>query len=105
MEIRKMLHIKTMLEEVEAAKAAGGIIVDVRSKGEYEDGHIPGSINIPVNTIHDIKQYIKSKDDLICLYCESGIRANKAQGILNAHEYHNVKVLGKIRDYKGELEE
>lgn len=104
MELKKLFHIKSMKEEVEACIEAGGILVDVRSAEEYANGHIPGSINIPVNTIHEIKHYVKDKDALIGLYCQSGIRAGKAQGLLQAHDYSHVKVLGKIVNYKGELE-
>ena len=54
------------------------IIIDVRGKREYNEGHINGAINIP---LVDIKRKIEkynniSKQSKILLYCKSGIRSS-----------------------------
>ena len=59
------------------------IILDVRTRGEFEDGHIPGAVLIDVNE-SDFKEKAnsldKSKPDFV--YCAAGIRSEKAAAIL-----------------------
>lgn len=59
-------------------------IIDVRTIAEYQDGHVPGSINIPLSElqsrIHEIKDM---KGDLI-LCCASGNRSGQAAAYLNS---------------------
>ena len=52
------------------------IIVDVRTKEEYNDGHVEGSINIPYDQIDKDTKLDKNKTILV--YCKSGVRSNKA---------------------------
>lgn len=56
-----------------------GLILDVRSKGEYASGHIPGAINIPHDQLGSRLAEIGSyKDKDIVLYCASGGRVGSA---------------------------
>lgn len=57
------------------------VIIDVRTKEEYDTGHIVDSINIPVDTItlENIEEY---KDKIIFVYCKSGNRSNIASAYL-----------------------
>jgi len=69
----------------------GAIILDVRSKGEYQGGHIKGSINIPVDTLNNNLSKLK-KDKPIITCCASGIRSASAKNILKSNgftEVHN----------------
>jgi rhodanese-related sulfurtransferase len=69
----------------------GGIIIDVRTKGEYQGGHIKGSINIPLNALSDNISKLK-KDKAIITCCASGMRSASAKGILKSSgftEVHN----------------
>jgi phage shock protein E len=46
------------------------VLVDARTVGEFRDGHIPTSINIPPEKIKEISQYLpENKDELIIFYC------------------------------------
>lgn len=68
----------------------GAIIIDVRSKGEYQSGHIRGSVNIPLDKISDnIKKLDKNKVIITC--CASGMRSGSAKSILNSNGFvsHN----------------
>ena len=56
------------------------IIVDVRTKEEYEESHIKGSINIPYDEINENIKLDKSKT--IMVYCKSGTRSNIAYNTL-----------------------
>ncbi len=62
----------------------GALILDVRTKEEYDAGHIDGAINIPVQVIEshldEIKGYNKN---MVIAYCRSGRRSGKATDILN----------------------
>ena len=60
------------------------IIVDVRTKEEYDVSHVKGSINIPYDQIDENTNLDKSKT--IIVYCRSGNRSSKA--------YNNLKSLG-----------
>ncbi len=59
----------------------GAIILDVRSKAEYQGGHIKGSINIPVDTLNNNLSKLK-KDKPIITCCASGMRSASAKSIL-----------------------
>ncbi len=60
------------------------IIVDVRTKEEYDVSHVKDSINIPYDTIDENTKLDKSKT--IVVYCRSGNRSSKA--------YNTLKTLG-----------
>lgn len=68
----------------------GALIVDVRSQGEYASGHIKGSINIPVDTLHQHAAQLKDKHQPIITCCASGIRSASAKQILSAKGYTKV---------------
>ena len=69
-------------KEIEAVmKENNYIIVDVRTKEEYELSHVVDSINVPVDNIDENIELDKSKTILV--YCQSGNRSNRAYNILN----------------------
>jgi rhodanese-related sulfurtransferase len=68
------------------------ILLDVRRKDEYEDGHIAPSINIPVDEIRNRLKEIPA-DKNIYIYCEAGLRGYLAQRILKQNGYHQVQNL------------
>lgn len=69
-------------KKIEDFKSRGAIIVDVRSKGEYEGGAIPGSKNIPLQNISSKMNEIKKWDKPVITCCASGMRSASAAGIL-----------------------
>lgn len=71
-------------------KTKSAILIDVRSKQEFNEGHFDGAINIPLNNINIITDKVKDKNKYIILYCSSGIRSKKAQEILISDGYMNV---------------
>lgn len=59
------------------------LLIDVRTEGEYADGHLPGAINIPHKELEQrLAQLLGAKDSQIVLYCRSGTRAGIAKKIL-----------------------
>jgi len=68
----------------------GAIILDVRSKGEYNSGHIKGSINIPVDQLRNNFGKLKNKEKPIITCCASGMRSASAKGLLKSNGYLEV---------------
>ena len=67
------------------------IIIDVRSRQEFDEWHVDGSINIPLWDIKiKVPEILKNKNKCIVVYCSSGIRSKKAQRILLSMGYENV---------------
>ena len=79
----------------------GAVLIDVREPGEFAAGHIPGAINMPLSGSHNLSF---GKDTPLYLYCLRGSRSLKASVILKGQVYTNVKSIGGITGYKGELE-
>ena len=80
------------------------IVVDVRSLEEYNEGHIPNAISIPLETIeNEAEAKLKNKDALILVYCRSGRRSREAALKLIEKGYTNVIDFGGIKDWNGEV--
>jgi rhodanese-related sulfurtransferase len=81
------------------------ILLDVRTIEEYNDGHIPGAINIANETIRteEIPE-LPDKDQRIYVYCRSGNRSKQAAKKLVKLGYTNIVEIGGIIDYHGETE-
>lgn len=62
-----------------------GTIVDVRTIGEYQGGHVTGSKNIPLNEVPSRLEEIKQLPMPIILCCASGNRSGQATGYLSAN--------------------
>ena len=60
------------------------IIIDVRTKGEFQLGAIPGSKNIPLQIINSKIAEIKKLNKPIITCCASGMRSGTAAGILKS---------------------
>lgn len=71
------------------------VLIDVRSTQEYEEGHLNGAISIPVYDINKISQRVKNRDNIIILYCQTGVRSKRAAKILSDLCYTNVYTIRK----------
>lgn len=86
--IKKILGIgpavdfKTLISE-------GATIIDVRTKGEYQQGHIKNSINIPLNNLSNHYSKIK-KDKPVITCCASGMRSASAKSLLKSNGFEVV---------------
>ena len=58
----------------------GAQIIDVRSKSEYQQGHIKGSVNIPLQEIVDREEELLAMSKPIIFCCASGGRSGQAAG-------------------------
>ena len=80
------------------------IILDVRTIEEYEEGHIPGAICVPNETIgENVIEELPDKGQVIFVYCRSGNRSKQAATKLAEQGYTNIYEFGGIIDWTGEI--
>ena len=94
--------IHQLLEEY--AASPGAILMDVRTPQEYQDGHIPGSRNVPLYSLDEVDSLTNNKDTALYLYCHSGSRSRQAASLLRQMGYTNAKNIGGIAAYSGKVE-
>lgn len=88
----------------ELMKQSGVIILDVRTDEEYAEGHIPGAICIPNETISDeMPAQLPDLEQTILVYCRSGRRSKEAAQKLADIGYKNIMEFGGIIDWTGEV--
>ncbi|MDO4633344.1 MAG: rhodanese-like domain-containing protein [Eubacteriales bacterium] len=98
----------TMDEAKEIFEEGSGeyIILDVRTAEEYADGHIPGAVNLPNESITDtVLEELPDTDAEIYVYCRSGRRSLEAAEKLAAAGYTHIIEIGGIQDWTGETEQ
>ena len=80
------------------------IILDVRTLEEFNEGHIPDAVSLPIDEIEDaIIHMIPDRGEIILVYCRTGIRSANAAAILVDIGYRNVFDFGGIVDWTGEI--
>lgn len=82
------------------------IILDVREQDEYDSGHIPGAVLLPVGTIDEetAAEVIPEKDSTVLVYCRSGNRSKTASSALSELGYTNIYEFGGINTWPYETE-
>ena len=89
---------------MEYRDAKGAILLDVRTPQEYREGHIPGSKNVPLQTIDKISFVADNENIPLYVYCYSGARSRQAVTMLQHMGYTNVRNIGGIAAYSGKVE-
>ncbi len=87
--IKKLLGLGPKINFAQLVKE-GAVIVDVRSKDEFDSGHITSSINIPVNQLGNNFYKLNNKKKPVIVCCVSGMRSAAAKKILHANGYTTV---------------
>ena len=83
----------------------GYILLDTRTREEYDQSHIPGALLIPHTEIAErAEEELPDKDQLILVYCRSGNRSKQASEVLAELGYTNVKEFGGIHTWPYEVE-
>lgn len=77
------------------------LVLDVREQAEYDSGHIPGALLLPVGTIEEdiAAAVIPEKDTVVLVYCRSGNRSKTAAAALAALGYSHVYEFGGINTW------
>ena len=90
-------EIKNKLNQSDASIG----IIDVRTKSEYESGHIENSLWIPLSKLDSNIDKIKSKNyDEIYTICLSGGRSASAVKILKKHNIDAINIRGGMLSWK-----
>jgi rhodanese-related sulfurtransferase len=98
------------LGQVSAAKArelaaGGAIVIDVRTPGEFAQGHLKGAVNVPLDNLgNEIIKVVPDKNLPILVYCLSGTRSGFARHVLKGKLYSQVYNLGSVFRAKSILE-
>ena len=87
----------TMMQE---AVADGGLLLDVRTPGEFSGNHLDGAVNIPVADLERRLPELGEKDRPVVVYCESGGRSRAAARMLLDRGFETVHDLGSWRNWK-----
>ena len=100
----KFLRTADINEGVEEyKKTKGAVLLDVRTAEEYREGHIEGSINLPLDRINQVENLIEDKDTPLYVHCLSGGRSGQAVSYLKQFGYTNAKNIGGIGRYRGKV--
>ena len=83
------------------------VLLDVREQHEYDSGHIPGAVLLPVGTITEdtAAAVIDDLGTVVLVYCRSGNRSKTASQALADLGYTNIYEFGGINDWPYEIEE
>ena len=98
---RNTADINTGVAEYETND--GAVLIDVRTAEEYRDGHIDGSVNIPLDRISSVVNIVKDKSTPLYVHCLSGGRSGQAVSYLKQMGYTNTKNIGGISSYRGKV--
>ena len=89
---------RLMLLRPAAARALfekGARVIDVRSEGEFQKGHLPGAVNVPLDRLRDeIVRHAPDKEQPLLLHCLSGARSAMGKASLRKMGYRNAFNLG-----------
>lgn len=93
------IPIRNIMKE---AVAKGGIIVDVRSRPEFLEGHIPMAVNVPMEELA-AGAYSFPKSKYLLVYCTYGGGSARAARILSQDGYKVINTIGGLVQYRGPL--
>ncbi|MEW4369671.1 FAD-dependent oxidoreductase [Paenibacillus kandeliae] len=87
------------LEQLYNAEDASILLIDVRSQIEHDNGHIPGSLSIPVDELRDRLDELDANKRIL-VYCQVGLRGYTASQILRQHGYHVANLSGGYKTWR-----
>lgn len=92
------LDIESGLAEYRSTQ--GARLIDVRTREEFQERNIPGSVNVPLQDMQAIKKYAPKLDTPLYLYCRTGARSSTAANLLMNMGYTSVHNIGGIVDWR-----
>jgi phage shock protein E len=80
--------------ETRLGSAHPPLMLDVRTPAEFSTGHVPGAVNIPIDTLGKRMNEIDDRrGEEVVVYCERGPRATKAAAMLGEAGFSAVRHL------------
>ncbi|MFC5379263.1 rhodanese-like domain-containing protein [Aquipuribacter nitratireducens] len=87
----RRLDVTALREGVNAGTVR---VLDVRTPAEFETAHVPGSYNVPLDTLREHREELRNHlDEDVVLVCRSGVRATQAEQALAGVGLPNLRVL------------
>ena len=104
--VEKTYQQITQEKAKEMMDAQDVIVLDVREQDEFDAGHIPGAVLLPVGTITKATaaSVIPETDSVVLVYCRSGNRSKTASKALVDLGYTNIYEFGGINTWPYEVE-
>jgi len=96
--MRSSIYRPIQVDELPSLDPQKHILLDVRTTGEHEAGHIPGSILIPVDSLRERIGELP-KDREIIVYCQVALRGYFAQRILTQRGYNARNLVGGYKTW------
>jgi rhodanese-related sulfurtransferase len=95
----------TRVGKISASKArdlvaAGAQLIDVRTRGEYESGHLTGAKNVPLDELPAHALALATTGKPLVVYCQSGMRSARAKHLLRAAGAADVHDLGAMSRWR-----
>ena len=90
---------KISSEKARELVGGGAILVDVRTKAEWNNGHINGARHVPLDTIGSAAEALKAEGKAVVVYCASGMRSGAAKRMLKAAGISEVYDVGAMSRY------
>jgi rhodanese-related sulfurtransferase len=81
---------------VRDAVSRGGRVIDVRTSEEFEESHIAGATNIPLQVLAHRMGELWPRDKPVVLYCLSGARSRKAAALLKEAGFLEIVDVGPM---------
>lgn len=79
----------------------GAFLLDVRSPGEFAEGHLAGAVNVPVSELEaTLASLPADRSRQIVVYCRSGLRSARARALLLKAGFPRVEDLGGMSNWK-----
>ena len=100
----KAAYQKISAEEAYEMMISQEIVVDVRTREEYDGGHIENAVLVPNESIgSEMPEALPGKEATLLIYCRSGRRSKDAAQKLLALGYQSVYDFGGVIDWPYEL--
>ena len=89
MDILKQVFAGSATTDLKSIIKGGAFLVDVRTAGEFAEGNVKGSVNIPLDKVLNELAQFKDKNNIV-VFCRSGGRSSQAKSILEQNGFTNV---------------
>jgi phage shock protein E len=82
-------------KDAQAHLKSGALVIDVRTPAEFNSGHLPGAINLPLDGIEtSLPRRVQDRNQVLLLHCQSSMRSGVARKKLTGLGYANAFNLG-----------
>mgnify|MGYP002713028086 CR=1 FL=1 len=91
------IHVSDLQEKINDKN--GLYLLDVRTMGEYRDGHIPGAASIPLDRLEARLTKLSKNKEIICI-CRSGSRSKRATRLLQKAGFNATNMQGGMNAWQ-----